>query len=79
MAIFGLGTLPNLLTAQALIARTRGAFGTTPWRLGAAILVGAFGVLGIGRALFVPDALGTGAYCVVTPAVHGTLAGVPPL
>jgi len=76
MAIFGLGTLPNLLAAQALIARTRGAVGATPWRLAAAILVGAFGVLGIARALFVPDALGTGAYCLVPPAAHGTLAGV---
>ena len=78
MAVFGAGTLPNLVAAQAVIARARGRLAAAPWRFAAAIVVGAFGVLGIYRALFVPEALGTSAYCLVPPAAHGTLAGVSP-
>jgi hypothetical protein len=48
------------------------------WRVGAALLIGAFGAFGIYRALFVTDALGAGAFCLVPMASHGTLAGVSP-
>ena len=78
MLAFGLGTLPNLLAAQAVIMRARGAALSSGWRVAAAIVVAAFGVVGIYRGVFIPDALASGAYCVVPIAAHGTLASSPP-
>jgi sulfite exporter TauE/SafE len=77
MLAFGVGTLPNLLAAQAALGRARAAVGS-PARIAVAIVVAAFGLVGIHRALFAPDALGTSAYCVVPFDGHGTLARFEP-
>ncbi|HET9046277.1 MAG TPA: sulfite exporter TauE/SafE family protein, partial [Casimicrobiaceae bacterium] len=77
LAVFGLGTLPNLVFAEVMIARTRGVAGGTGWRLAAAAVVVTFGAIGIYRAIFVPEALGSGAYCIVSLDSHGKLAAFP--
>jgi sulfite exporter TauE/SafE len=78
LAVFGLGTLPNLVFAQAVMARTRGVASRGGWRLAAAAIVVTFGAIGIYRAIFVPEALGASAYCVVSLDPHGKLAAFPP-
>ena len=62
MLVFGAGTLPHLLGAGVLLARVdlRGP----RLRRGAAIVIGAFALLGLYRAAFVPEALGHGAFCL---------------
>ena len=51
MAIFGLGTLPNLLLAGLLLARFRRFTQQTVIRLVAGVLVGGYGLLGLSRAM----------------------------
>ncbi len=77
MLAFGLGTLPNLLAAQALLARARRGIATR-WRFAAAVMIAAFGVTGIYRAVFIPEALAGGAYCLIPLDGHGTLAATSP-
>jgi sulfite exporter TauE/SafE len=64
MLAFGAGTLPNLLAAGWLLGRAPRLFEADGVRYGAAALVGAFAVFGIYRALFVPEALGQGPFCL---------------
>jgi uncharacterized protein len=78
MLAFGLGTVPNVLAAQWVVARTRRTATSSVWRFAAAIVVAAFGVIGIYRGLLVPDAFASGVYCIVPLGTHGTLAAIPP-
>jgi sulfite exporter TauE/SafE len=50
MLAFGLGTLPNLLLAGALLARLRGFVGQRPVRLVSGLVVLGFGVVGLMNA-----------------------------
>ena len=64
MLAFGLGTLPNLWAARWIVARVHVSLAQRPLRMLAAGVVGAFALLGIYRALFVPEALGQGPFCL---------------
>jgi len=64
MLAFGIGTLPNLMATQYLLGRTNRLAGNRTARIGAAVLVAAFGALGIYRALFDPAALAQGPFCL---------------
>jgi uncharacterized protein len=64
MLAFGLGTLPNLLGAAYLIARSRSLFGNTTGRIAAGVVVAGFATYGIYRALFVQNALGQSPFCL---------------
>lgn len=64
MLAFGLGTLPNLAAAGWLLNRGRRYLGARAARLAGAALIGAFALMGIWRALFVPEALGQGPFCL---------------
>ncbi|MET0204437.1 MAG: sulfite exporter TauE/SafE family protein [Casimicrobiaceae bacterium] len=78
MLAFGLGTVPNLLAAQWVVARARRPAASSRWRFAAAIVVAAFGAIGVYRGLLVPDAFASGVYCIVPFGTHGTLAPIPP-
>lgn len=65
MAAFGAGTLPNLLAAGVLLGRLRGWLDRRAVRYGAALLLAAFALAGLYRALYGPMALGQGAFCIV--------------
>ena len=62
MLVFGAGTLPHLVGAGFALARAsvRGP----ALRRAAAILIGAFALVGLYRAAFVPEALGHGPFCL---------------
>jgi sulfite exporter TauE/SafE len=64
MLAFGAGTLPNLLAASWVLGRRPRLFSGDGYRYAAAALVAAFGLFGIYRALFVPEALGQGPFCL---------------
>jgi sulfite exporter TauE/SafE len=64
MLAFGAGTLPNLLTAGWMLGRAPQILTANAFRYGAAVLVAAFALFGIYRALFVPEALGQGPFCL---------------
>jgi uncharacterized protein len=64
MLAFGAGTLPNLLAAGWVLGRSPGLFAADGYRYAAAALVAAFALFGIYRALFVPEALGQGPFCL---------------
>jgi uncharacterized protein len=64
MLAFGLGTLPNLLAANLLLARTKPLLARPIWRAVAAVLLAGFAVLGIYRALHDPAALAHGPFCL---------------
>ena len=63
MVAFGLGTLPNLLAAGWIASRTQGILGARFARIGAAVLVGGFAVVGLWRAML-PGALASGVFCL---------------
>lgn len=64
MLAFGVGTLPNLLAAGWLLGRSPRLLSSDGYRYGAATLVAGFALFGIYRALFVPEALGQGPFCL---------------
>ena len=64
MLAFGVGTLPNLLAAGWMLGRSPRLLSSDGYRYGAAALVAAFALFGIYRALFVPEALGQGPFCL---------------
>jgi len=78
MLAFGAGTLPNLLAAQFALARLPGQAVKPGLRIGAALVIAAFGVTGIYRALYVPEALAAGPFCLVPFDVHGKLPASSP-
>jgi uncharacterized protein len=63
MLAFGLGTLPNLLAGGVLLAHARRALSASTLRYAGAAVLGAFGVLGLWRALAGP--LGDLSFCLV--------------
>jgi hypothetical protein len=65
MLAFGLGTLPNLMATNLLIARTRPLLGRATWRIAAAVLLVGFAAVGIYRALYDPNALAQGPFCLL--------------
>jgi sulfite exporter TauE/SafE len=66
MLAFGLGTLPNLVAAGWLLARTRRWFDRRGVRVAAAILLAAFAAVGIWRALTATGDLAQGPFCLTT-------------
>ena len=65
MLAFGLGSLPNLALMGLLTARAKPFFQRTALRLAAAALLSAFAVVGLYRALYGPDIIAQGAFCLV--------------
>ena len=65
MAAFGAGTLPNLLAAGVLLGRLRRWLDRRAVRYGAALLLAAFALAGLYRALYGPMAQGQGSFCIV--------------
>jgi uncharacterized protein len=65
MLAFGLGTLPNLAATGLLLDRARHLFERATLRRAAAALLVAFAVVGIYRALYIPNALAQGPFCLV--------------
>lgn len=65
MLAFGLGTLPNLMATSLLLDRAKPIFERDTLRFAAAALLVAFAVVGIYRALYIPNALAQGPFCLV--------------
>jgi len=65
MLAFGLGTLPNLVAAGWLVARARTWLDGRVARYGAALLLVAFGAIGIWRAVYGPMSTAQGPFCLV--------------
>ena len=65
MLAFGLGTLPNLLAASVVLTRARRWLSAHAVRIAAAAFMIAFGLFGIGRALFAADTLAQGPFCLL--------------
>jgi uncharacterized protein len=65
MLAFGIGTLPNLAAAGLLLDRAKPLFERTTLRRAAAALVVTFAVVGLYRALYLPDSLAQGPFCLV--------------
>ena len=63
MLAFGLGTLPSLVAASVLAARMRRWLAHACIRYAVALLIGAFGIAGIVRALAADPGLARGAFC----------------
>jgi hypothetical protein len=63
MLAFGAGTLPNLVVAGVAMARARRWLEVRSLRLAAAIVVAAFAVVGIVRAVYVTPSLAQGPFC----------------
>ena len=64
MLAFGVGTLPNLLAAGAVLGGARRLFAQAIYRYAAGAVVVGFALAGLYRAWFVPDALGQGPFCL---------------
>ena len=62
MAVFGAGTLPHLIGAG--IALSRIDLRSPGVRRGAAVVIGIFALAGLYRAVFVPETLGQGPFCL---------------
>jgi sulfite exporter TauE/SafE len=65
MLAFGIGTLPSLLVAGWVASRARRALERPLVRYGAAMLLTAFALAGIWRALHGPMASGQGPFCLL--------------
>jgi len=64
MLAFGLGTLPSLVAAGALLTRCRTSVHSRAFRIGAATVVVAFALVGVYRVAFAPETLSLGAFCL---------------
>ena len=64
MLAFGLGTLPNLLAAGVLLARTRRALEKKALHYAAAAVLIAFALAGIWRVIYSPGTLAQGPFCL---------------
>ncbi|MFO1302242.1 MAG: sulfite exporter TauE/SafE family protein [Burkholderiales bacterium] len=62
MLVFGIGTLPHLVGAGFALSRID--LRRKGLRYAAALVIGAFAVVGLYRAMFMPEALGHGAFCL---------------
>jgi len=65
MLVFGLATLPHLIGVGLVLSRVRQRLRGATFRGAAAAVIAAFALLGVYRALFVPDALAHGPFCLV--------------
>lgn len=65
MAVFGLGTLPNLLMLSGLSGYLRRLSRRPAFRLGAGTAIAVFGALGVLRAATLPDTLAAHGFCLV--------------
>ena len=65
MLAFGLGTLPNLVAAGWVVARARAWQDGRLARYAAALVLIAFALVGIWRALFGPMSFAQGPFCLV--------------
>ena len=65
MLAFGLGTLPNLVAAGWVVARARAWQDGRLARYAAALVLVAFALFGIWRALFGPMSMAQGPFCLV--------------
>ncbi|NUA31597.1 sulfite exporter TauE/SafE family protein [Cupriavidus basilensis] len=65
MAVFGLGTLPNLLVISGLSGYLRQLSRRPALRAGAGLAVVAFGLAGVARALLLPETLAAHGFCLV--------------
>jgi len=65
MLAFGLGTLPNLIATNLVLARIRRLRWKGAGRIMAALLLASFGALGIYRALYDPSSLAQGPFCLI--------------
>ena len=65
MLAFGLGTVPNLLATGLLLNRAKRVFEGKGLRHAAAAVLIAFAFIGIWLALYRPDALAQGPFCLV--------------
>jgi sulfite exporter TauE/SafE len=65
MLAFGVGTLPNLLAAGVLLARTRRLLSARVVRHGGAVVLVAFGVVGLLRIAWAPGDLARASFCLL--------------
>jgi sulfite exporter TauE/SafE len=65
MAVFGLGTLPNLLVISGLSGYLRQLSRRPAVRTAAGLAVAAFGIVGVMRALLLPQTLAAHGFCLV--------------
>ncbi len=65
MGAFGLGTLPNLLVISGLSGYLRQLSRKPAVRVASGLVVIGFGVLGVARAIWLPDTLAQHGFCVV--------------
>jgi sulfite exporter TauE/SafE len=65
MLAFGLGTVPNLLGGGLLIARASRILSQQSLRRAGAVVICAFALVGLARALLGSGALAQGAFCLV--------------
>jgi sulfite exporter TauE/SafE len=65
MLLFGLGTLPNLLAIGYFAGRAGPRLRAPAWRYAGAAVIAAFAIMGLYRAVFVPQALAHGPFCIV--------------
>jgi hypothetical protein len=66
MLAFGAGTLPNLLAAGWLIGKARPVLDVRAVRIGAAVLIAGFALVGVWRAIAMPGALAHGPFCITS-------------
>jgi hypothetical protein len=64
MLAFGLGTIPNLLATGVLLGSAGRFLSGSAMRYAAAVMMIAFGMLGIWRVLVTPEALAQGPFCL---------------
>lgn len=65
MLLFGLGTLPNLLALGYVAGRAVPRLRAPAWRYAGAAVIAAFALVGLYRAVYVPQALAHGPFCIV--------------
>jgi sulfite exporter TauE/SafE len=65
MLAFGVGTVPHLAGFGYLLQRARGIMQGSVARAAVAALLTAFALVGLYRALYVPESLGQGPFCLV--------------
>ncbi|MSQ60680.1 MAG: sulfite exporter TauE/SafE family protein [Betaproteobacteria bacterium] len=64
MMMFGLGTLPNLLAAGALLRHVRKQGLDKVWRLASGVAIGGFGMYGLAHAAQLGEHISAGLLCL---------------
>ena len=65
MLVFGLGTVPHLAGFGFLLQRARRFVQGMAARAAVAVLLATFALAGLYRALYLPESLGQGPFCLV--------------